>query len=131
MRRDGPRAGAPAFEAMADNSALVSCAVERVQTGAKVGETIARLGGHTAPELRQPITVERIQRLSPQEGGEGMNENGQTNAAQALVRPRTRRRGGQPGNANAKKPVLALSTPRKRVRVLKRRVRAAMDGMPG
>ena len=60
-----------------------------------------------------------------------MSANGQTNAAQTLVRPRVRRRGGQPGNHNAKKPVLALSTLQRRLRAFRRRVRAALkDSAP-
>lgn len=55
-----------------------------------------------------------------------MSRNGQTNTAQAIERPRTRRRGGQPGNRNARKPVLAISTIMKRVRALKRRVRTVI-----
>lgn len=57
--------------------------------------------------------------------GKGVAENGQTNAAQAPVRPRIRR-GGQPGNTNAKKPVLALSTIQRHVRGLKRRIKTAL-----
>jgi hypothetical protein len=55
-----------------------------------------------------------------------MSANGQTNAVQVPDRPRTRRRGGQPGNRNAKKPVLAIPTIVKRVRALKRRARDAI-----
>jgi hypothetical protein len=53
-------------------------------------------------------------------------ENGQTNAVQVPVRPRIRRRGGQPGNTNAKKPVLALSTIQRHVRGLKRRIKTTL-----
>ena len=59
-----------------------------------------------------------------------MSESDQTNVAQAVVRPRTRRRGGQPGNTNAKKAILSLCTLRKRVRDLRRRARAAMALVP-
>lgn len=59
-----------------------------------------------------------------------MSGNRQTNAAQVPDRPRTRRRGGQPGNRNARKPVLALSTLQKRVRALKRRCKKAMLRCP-
>jgi hypothetical protein len=57
-------------------------------------------------------------------------KNGQTNTAQTLDRPRTRRRGGQPGNSNAKKPVLAVSTVQKRVRALRRRVKEVIANLP-
>lgn len=59
-----------------------------------------------------------------------MSRNGQTNAAQAIARPRTRRRGGQPGNRNAGKAVPAISTILKRVRALKRRAREAIAALP-
>jgi len=59
-----------------------------------------------------------------------MSRNEQTNTGQAPVRPRTRRRGGQPGNRNAKKPVLALSTLRLRVRALRRRARELIALIP-
>jgi hypothetical protein len=52
--------------------------------------------------------------------------NAKTNAAQAPVRPRTRRRGGQPGNRNAAKPVHPLSALKARIRDFNRRVRAAL-----
>lgn len=50
-----------------------------------------------------------------------------TNDSQATGIPAPRRRGGQPGNRNAAKPVLALSH---RLRALKRRVRAALKAVP-
>lgn len=50
-----------------------------------------------------------------------------TNDSQATGIPPRRRRGGQPGNQNAAKPVRALS---RRLRALKRRIRAALKGVP-
>lgn len=64
----------PAFDAVAEahhKSMMVRSAVDLVQTGAKVAEAIARLRGQAEPELRQRITVERIQRLSNNEWGRG------------------------------------------------------------
>jgi hypothetical protein len=55
-----------------------------------------------------------------------MSESDKTNAVQAPVRPRTRRRGGQPGNRNAARPVPSLSMLKRRIRALKRRARAAI-----
>jgi hypothetical protein len=59
-----------------------------------------------------------------------MSQNGQTNDAPGGVPPGTRRRGGQPGNANAKKPVLAPATLRRRVQALRRRAKAAIAAVP-
>jgi hypothetical protein len=50
-----------------------------------------------------------------------------TNTGQAIDRPRTRRRGGQPGNQNAAKPLPTLS---RRLRALRRRIRAALKAVP-
>jgi len=52
-----------------------------------------------------------------------------TNTGQAPERPRIRRRGGQPGNRNAAKPV-TLSSVRARIRDLDRRFRAVLAQMP-
>lgn len=59
-----------------------------------------------------------------------MSENGKTNTAQVLVRPRIRRRGGQPGNSNAKVAIPGLSTLERRIRDLRRRANAAMARVP-
>lgn len=67
----------PAFDATAERHekcGYAAAAVSLVKIAARVGDTVARLRGEAAPELRQRITVERIQRLSPanpQERGEG------------------------------------------------------------
>ena len=79
---------------------------------------------------RQSAAIPTLSTTAPSRQGEGVGENGQTNTAQAIGRPRTRRRGGQPGNRNAAKPVLALSTLRRRVRALTRRAKAAMALVP-
>jgi len=50
-----------------------------------------------------------------------------TNDSQASEIPARRRRGGQKGNRNAAKPVNALS---RRLRDLKRRIRAALKAVP-
>ena len=50
-----------------------------------------------------------------------------TNIRQPTGIPPRRRRGGQPGNTNAAKPVHALS---RRLRALKRRLRAALKAVP-
>ena len=50
-----------------------------------------------------------------------------TNDSQATGIPARRRRGGQPGNKNATKPVRTLS---RRLRALKRRIRAALKAVP-
>jgi hypothetical protein len=50
-----------------------------------------------------------------------------TNDSQATGIPARRRRGGQPGNANAAKPVRTLS---RRLRALKRRIRATLKAVP-
>ena len=60
-----------------------------------------------------------------------MSQNGQTKKRHPTGIPPGKRHGGQPGNRNAAKPVLALSTLRRRVRVLKRRATAAMAKVPG
>jgi hypothetical protein len=49
-----------------------------------------------------------------------------TNDSQATGIPPLRRRGGQPGNANAARSVNALSN---RLRALKRRIRAALKAV--
>ena len=58
-----------------------------------------------------------------------MSESDKTNAVQVPVRPRTRHRGGQPGNRNAAKPVPSLSMLKRRIRALKRRARAAIKAV--
>jgi hypothetical protein len=60
-----------------------------------------------------------------------MSGNGQTTPQAKPGKKPNWRCGAPAGNANAKKPVLALSTIRKRIRALKRRVRAAIAGVPG
>ncbi len=56
-----------------------------------------------------------------------MTEFIKTNNRQAVgIAPR-RRRGGQPGNRNAARPVPTLS---RKVRALKRRIRAALKTLP-
>jgi hypothetical protein len=55
-----------------------------------------------------------------------MSENGQTTPQAKSGKKPNWRCGAPAGNANAKKPALAVSTIRKRVRALKRRVRAAL-----
>ena len=50
-----------------------------------------------------------------------------TNDSQATGIPPRRRRGGQPGNANAAKPLPTLS---RRLRDLKGRIRAALKAVP-
>jgi hypothetical protein len=50
-----------------------------------------------------------------------------TNDSQATGIPAPRRRGGQRGNTNAAKPVPTLS---RRLRDLKRRIRAALKAVP-
>jgi len=56
-----------------------------------------------------------------------MTEFIKTNNRQAIgIAPR-RRRGGQPGNQNAAKPVSTLS---RKVRALKRAIRAALKALP-
>jgi hypothetical protein len=52
-----------------------------------------------------------------------MTRKCETKTAQAPDRPRTRRRGGQPGNRNAARPVPSLLT---QVRALRRRIHAAL-----
>jgi len=52
-----------------------------------------------------------------------MSRNRKTNDSQASGIPRARRRGGQPGNRNAVKPVTPLSAA---MRDLDRRIRAAL-----
>lgn len=71
MIREQVRPAFDSFEEPHRKSEMVRAAVELVQTGAKVGEAIARLRGQAAPELRQRITVERIQRLSTLQGEGG------------------------------------------------------------
>jgi hypothetical protein len=50
-----------------------------------------------------------------------------TNDSQATGIPPRRRRGGQPGNQNAAKPFPTLS---RRLRALRRRIRAALRAVP-
>lgn len=50
-----------------------------------------------------------------------------TNTSQPTGIPPLRRRGGQPGNSNAAKTMLTLS---RRLRQLKRRIRAALKAVP-
>ena len=56
-----------------------------------------------------------------------MSQFVKTNDSQATGIPARRRRGGQPGNKNAAKSVRALS---RRLRELKRRIRAALKTVP-
>jgi hypothetical protein len=58
-------------EDLHDRSACVTAAIGLAETGAKLADAIARLRGGQAPELRQRITVERIQRLSDTRGEGG------------------------------------------------------------
>ncbi len=59
-----------------------------------------------------------------------MSEMCKTNGAQVPVRPRKRYRGGQPGNTNAKKHVTPLSTIKRKIRDLKRRMKVALALVP-
>lgn len=59
-----------------------------------------------------------------------MTQSGQTKKRHPTGIPPTKRQGGQPKNRNAAKPVLALSTIRRRVRALLRRAKAAMALVP-
>jgi hypothetical protein len=64
----------PAIDATDDRyekCGYANTAINLVKIATKVGDTVARLRGQAEPELRQRITVERIQRLStnPGEGG--------------------------------------------------------------
>jgi hypothetical protein len=65
----------PAIEATDDpyrKSHLVHAAIDLMKTGAVVADSIGHLrGGQQAPELRQRITVERIQSLSTPKGEGG------------------------------------------------------------
>lgn len=60
---------------------------------------------------------------APARQGEGVGETCKTNTAQVSVRPRIRRKGGQPGNRNAVRPVPSLSTIERKNRALNKRVR--------
>jgi hypothetical protein len=70
MLREQVRPSFDTAEDIHDRRESVSAAISLAKTGAKLSDAIARLrGGHPAPELRQRITVEKIQRLS--NAGEG------------------------------------------------------------
>ena len=58
-----------------------------------------------------------------------MSGNGQTTPQAKGGKKPNWRCGAPAGNANAKKPVLALSTIRRRVRALKRRAKAVIAGV--
>lgn len=109
-----------------DRLRIVRVAIALLKAGAIAGETIARLRGRRCgAETGARLAGVPVHPMSTRAGGGEGRGNDQTNTAQALVRPRTRRRGGQPGNRNAMKPVPALSTLRKSIRAFKRRVRTA------
>ena len=55
-----------------------------------------------------------------------MSRNGQTKKRHPTGIPPRKKHGGQPGNRNAVRPVLALSTLRRRVRALRRRAKIIM-----
>ncbi len=55
-----------------------------------------------------------------------MSDSGKTKKRHPTGIPPRKKHGGQPGNRNAAKAVLALSTLRRRVRALRRRAKAAM-----
>jgi len=59
-----------------------------------------------------------------------MSGNGQTTPQAKPGKKPNWRCGAPNGNRNAKKPVLALSTLRRRVRALKRRARHAIAALP-
>jgi hypothetical protein len=59
-----------------------------------------------------------------------MSQNGQTTPQQSCGKKPNWRCGAPCGNRNAAKPVLALSTLRRRVRALTRRARAAIALVP-
>ena len=65
----------PSYDACPDayrRDSYVSSAIRLAEAGATLSDAIARLrGGHAEPEMRQRITVERIQRLSTGEGEGG------------------------------------------------------------
>jgi len=71
MIRDQLRPALDANDKVHEKSSLVQDAVALMKTGARVAEAIARLRGQPAPELRQRITVERVQSLSTGEGEGG------------------------------------------------------------
>lgn len=62
----------------------------------------------------------------PAPGGGGRPGIAETNIADGIGASLKRKRGGQPGNGNARKPVDALSTLQARIRDWKRRARAAI-----
>jgi len=59
-----------------------------------------------------------------------MSDSGQTKKRHPTGIPPIKRQGGQPKNRNAAKPVLALSTIRRRVHALQRRAMAAIAMVP-
>ena len=60
-----------------------------------------------------------------------MSDSGQTKKRHPTgILPR-KRQGGQPGNRNAARPVLALSTLCRRIRALKRRAKLLLALVPG
>jgi len=60
-----------------------------------------------------------------------MSDSGQTKKRHPTGIPPRKRRGGQPGNRNAAKPVLALSTLCRRVHALRHRAKKLMAMVPG
>lgn len=69
MLREQVRPSFDTGEDLHDRRASVNSAIGLAETGAKLSDAIARLRGGPAPELRQRIMVERVQRLS--NAGEG------------------------------------------------------------
>jgi hypothetical protein len=67
----------------------------------------------------------------PEPQGEGLDENGKTTTQGSPGKKPNWRCGAPNGNRNAAKPVPALSTLKRRVRALKRRIRAAIAQVPG
>jgi len=64
MIRDQVRPAVDADEKAIDKLYMFRAAMELAKTGARIAETIGHLrGGQPAPEMRQRITVERIQTL--------------------------------------------------------------------
>ena len=73
MIREQVRPGYDACQDPLRRDYFVSSAVSLTNAAMRMGKAIARLRGvqPSQPELRQRITVERIQRLSPPGEGEG------------------------------------------------------------
>lgn len=88
---------------------------------------LARIGGmkKTAPS-KAIVTIPTLSPAPSPERGEGVGEKCKTTAQEIPAKKPNWRCGAPNGNRNAAKTIPSLSTIRKRVRDLKRRVRAAI-----